>query len=347
MLKKRLPGLTNLLKHRFLQIAFFGLVLAGAATMLFRVAPSKAQEPQPKSVGQISLLVEKGFVLPPQSLARQKTDDFAAVGDSTRLIVIEPIESPQQLGRRRSLDVTFSITGDARFEDKAGQGLLTVTSAEGGVIRTPAIEAAPHFGESFLQALVDGQPVVEKLRVATLEAGGIENLKKYLSGDDDPAILAMGDHYAVIDESRMRVTEETVTVEGTDPAEAIRVGLPERTDPNASSQNLAAGLCIRTPFGPGKVKWTWDSPAAYPWRYSIKPECCSNLRWASAPADDIDAIYRRSWGCGTALKVPNSCTLTWNSNGSWSSCCNAAAWVAGHRPQWVNPSQHGFPYCPL
>lgn len=351
MLENKLPVLTRLLKHRFLQIVFFGLVLGGAATLLIRVAPSKAQELQPKNVSHLSLLVERGFALPPQSLTRLKSDgvaDATTSDNATRFMLAESIELPQQFSKSRGLGVTFTISGDARFENKSAQGLMVVTATENWIIKTPTIRAGPDFGESFIQALIDGQPIIEQLRVATLEVGGIENLKRFFSGPDDPAILVLGDHYAVIDESQMRVTEEAVELNGAEPSVTSglgKAGKPESIHPNADAENLAAGLCIRTPFGPGKVKWTWSTP----WSsgYSVKPESSGSLVRASAPDDSIDAIYRRSWGCGTALKVPNSCTLTWNSNGSWSSCCNAAAAALGHVPQWVNPRNHGFPNCPL
>jgi len=243
-------------KNRFLLIDFFGLVLAGTTSILFRAELSQAQEPPPKDVRHISLLVEQGFTLPAPSLARLNSGD---VSDATGLIVAEAVRLPQQRRKSRSLGVTFTISGDARFENISAQGLMAITSTEDQVIKTSTIEAAPYFGESFIQVLIDGQPIVEKLRVATLEVGGIENLKKFLSGDDEPAVLAIGDHYAVVDESKLRVTEETVTIQGAEPSatgQLGKAGLSERIQPNADTQNLAAaGVCFRTPFGSGKVNW--------------------------------------------------------------------------------------------
>ena len=55
------------------------------------------------------------------------------------------------------------------------------------------------------------------------------------------------------------------------------------------------GLCIRVAWGPGKVKWNWSNPQASPYYYSYKPESATALKWASAPEDDLDAMYKRSW----------------------------------------------------
>ena len=65
------------------------------------------------------------------------------------------------------------------------------------------------------------------------------------------------------------------------------------------------GVCVRTPFGPGKVNWEFASPGQGGAGYSVKPESGSYLIWASPLSQGIDGIYRSSWGGCTALKVPN------------------------------------------
>lgn len=97
-LKNSLPGLTNMFKNRFLLIDFFGLVLAGTTSILFRAELSQAQEPPPKDVRHISLLVEQGFTLPAPSLARLNSGD---VSDATGLIVAEAVRLPQQRSKEQ------------------------------------------------------------------------------------------------------------------------------------------------------------------------------------------------------------------------------------------------------
>lgn len=103
----------------------------------------------------------------------------------------------------------------------------------------------------------------------------------------------------------------------------------------------AAGLCIRVPWGPGKVNWHMSSPSGD--GYSVKPEGSTSLVWGSPPSQNIDGIYRSSWGSCNALKVPDSCTANVYSGGSIGFCCNAAAWVAGKRPKWVNTCSSSSP----
>jgi hypothetical protein len=144
-----------------LQVTLFGLVLAGAAATLTRVTPSKAQEPQPINGRRLSLLVEQGFVLPSQLLAVAENADISGVATSdrpNRLVFTEPAPLPEQFKTGAPFDVTFTISGNARFDTP--RGLIAVTGAEGGVIMTPPIVAGPTLGEGFIDVLVDGQKVI-------------------------------------------------------------------------------------------------------------------------------------------------------------------------------------------
>jgi hypothetical protein len=107
------------------------------------------------------------------------------------------------------------------------------------------------------------------------------------------------------------------------------------------------GICVRAAWGPGWVNWAMSNPSGS--GFSVKPESTWNLVWASAPGQNCDGIYRQSWGCGSALKVPDSCTADVTTGGSVSCCCNAAMAALGHVCQWVNPgaSNIGWPNCPL
>jgi hypothetical protein len=352
ILKSRMTLLRNPLRKRFLLVAIIGLILVGVAAPLARVAPSRAQEPQPRDGRRLSFLVEQGYVLPSQLLVGVENEGAARTAPSdrsNRLIFAEPVRLPQRSKTDAPFDVTFTISGNARFE--SAQGLIAVTGAENGVIVTPPIVAGTAFGESFVRVMVDGQTVIENLRVATLEAGSIGNLTRII-GADDPGLIVLGDHYAVLDESKMRETTQTVTG---------RVELPSKIDgksvddtwnrvaPKIDQQRVTSGVCIRSPFGPGWVNWHWSS--SNPWAtngWAYKPETLNVVYRADDLAGDaIDGLYKISWGCGTAFKVPDSCTVDmYQGDSTIYYCCNAAAWAAGHRAEFVSSSALGGPPCP-
>ena len=114
------------------------------------------------------------------------------------------------------------------------------------------------------------------------------------------------------------------------------------------TRNVQRSVCLRVPWGPGKVEWQGPSPGAGGQFFSVAPESTPPLVWAAAPQQNIDAIYNRFWGCGVALKIPDSCTATVTTNGEISACCNDLAAAAGHIPVWVNTYTDAyFVDCPL
>ncbi len=227
--------------------------------------------------------------------------------------------------------ITFTISGGGKFEST--EGPLTTLSPEAGKVYLPSIKAGRDGDEGLISVLAEGKPLITDLRVASLPAGGITKLKGFIS-ETDPAVIAMGDKFAVIDEDLWKDR----------PAGSVSFTIESDGE---KIEEAADGLCIRTPFGPGKVNYNGFSPWAVGKRYSYKPESSSALKKGSGSSDELDALYRYSWGCGTALKVPDSCTATVYNNGSIGSCCNAAAAALGHTLKWVNPSSHGFPRCPI
>ncbi|MDR1853208.1 MAG: hypothetical protein LBR21_11290 [Propionibacteriaceae bacterium] len=97
------------------------------------------------------------------------------------------------------------------------------------------------------------------------------------------------------------------------------------------------GLCIRLPIGPGRVEWGFSNPSGSTAYFSVKPENSNSLVWAKAPGQDVDGVYRRSWGKCKALKIPDSATVNIDSaNGTIRYCQNAAAALLGHVVKWTN-----------
>ncbi|MFV0462727.1 MAG: hypothetical protein ACK5MP_05970 [Nostocoides sp.] len=107
-------------------------------------------------------------------------------------------------------------------------------------------------------------------------------------------------------------------------------------DADLITEFSVTGLCIRAAWGPGKVEWKWSNPQAYPYYWSYKPESSTSLKWASAPDDAVDAIYKRSWAKCTALKIPDSATVKVYSDAPFSVCQNATMAALGHVVKWVN-----------
>jgi hypothetical protein len=111
---------------------------------------------------------------------------------------------------------------------------------------------------------------------------------------------------------------------------------------NVEPEGTARALCIRTPFGPGEVKWQ-NHPASTEWRSEVE----NGSRWVGARqgSQDTDGIHRNGWGC-TVYKIPDHCTLTVSSSGAFDCCCNAAASVIEGRCRWVPYQTIGAPRPP-
>ncbi len=124
---------------------------------------------------------------------------------------------------------------------------------------------------------------------------------------------------------------------------SLKNGLLSFSPPEGGAAESDA-VCLRTPFGPGLVNWYFYNPSS--WGYSVKPESAWSLIWAAPPSQGIDGIYNRAWG-STALKVPDSCTVDFSSPNDFTYCCNAAAWAAGYRMEWVVPGNIAWPPRPL
>ena len=104
------------------------------------------------------------------------------------------------------------------------------------------------------------------------------------------------------------------------------------------------GLCYAPIWRAGKVKWNFPNPGQNGARYSVLPESGGTLIWANPPEQDIDGIYRASWGSCRAFKIPNGSTATFHSPSSWNVCYNVfACHVLGKCPKWVNPCDNSSP----
>lgn len=109
----------------------------------------------------------------------------------------------------------------------------------------------------------------------------------------------------------------------------------------------ALSNCGNALWGPGVGRFQSSKPGAElgGQRFSYCAESVPALNWPVQGDFAIDAIYRQSWGCTQALKVPNNCTAIVSTTASISYCCS---FPSAPTPTWINPTADMyFPDCPL
>lgn len=266
------------------------LVLAVAGTALAAGQDESAQK------GKISVLLEEGYASPRLELGEVSLPAYG--------------------------EFELTITGNARFADAEQADATRVSVVLDGVFVLPSIKPAFIHDESFV-----GGAGVPRIRIATLPGGGIERLTSVLASSPG-ALLQVGRHHAVVDESRVQAGSAGVVID---------------VNPGLGATTQREELCVRVPWGPGWANWHFTPTSGF----SVKPECCTNLVWASGSGQACDGVYRNTWGCGVAIKVPDSCTGEFYTNNTYSCCCNATMAALGHVCQQVNPGSIGWVNCPL
>jgi hypothetical protein len=275
-----------------------------------------------------SILVEEGHQIPPLFLLEDSTASLTRV--------------------------RFELTGSARFHAGFPRSIVEASPVE-GKIRVPRIAPGERrFGESTLKLLSEERALATDIRIAVLPEGWISNLADIPIISED-ALLFHSKYVAVVDEDLVhwdRWEEYSMHhIEAPPGHVAAKQGLRplvERFDPSATDPDWCPGWCIRVPWGPGRVDWSISNP--WDWGWSVKPENISgSLAPAAAPSQAVDGIYNLAWGCGQALKIPDSCTATASTSLSLiQCCCNHAAAALGHVCQWIDPVPlPDWPNCPI
>lgn len=222
------------------------------------------------------------------------------------------------------------IGGSATFMD----GTKKSTAIFNGNLEVPAIIAGS-IGEQSILVLSDNKSnQYDAIRVATVPSGNISKLTN---------LLGINSNYFLLADIKFAIVNEDL-IENSSNA-------PQQAFKSSNARAAVSGLCVRVPWGPGVVKWSFSTPKTY--GYSVAPESSNKLIWARDSSQNVDAIYKKSWGCGTALKIPDSCTVTVvSSNGSFNTCCNGAMMLLGHTVRWIKTMDSSvdgkyFPDCPL
>lgn len=215
------------------------------------------------------------------------------------------------------------LAGEARFMKNRRSMSAPL---RGRTFSVPELSPGHLYDETTLSVSALGRTLY-RLRTVTLPVGGIEQLLEAVAHDTS-VVLQSGPGYALVNEQQLNLED-----------------LPLEGHVSLEGELYSKGLCVRVPWGPGKVDWNMSNPSSL--GYSVKPETSSTLIWASGSSQDIDGIYNKFWGCGDAFKVPDSCTADVYSSGTISCCCNAAMMALGHVCKWVNPGSIGWANCPL
>lgn len=307
-------------------------VMSGVLALSAMATVSQAQEKATTSGGEnkpLVILIKEGGRVPAQALLTAKGADAVATA-------------------------FFHLSGGARLTN--GDAGMATTSARGGVVSLPALEASRVGEEGYLTALVNRASVGRSIRVSTVSAEDFAEALRLLSvpegevsSSNAPLLDDAGDRRALGNPGAvLRVSDQYLIVDYAlvDPSGWSDAGVVTRPPDGSSARQggpVAAGVCIRGPFGPGFV--TWESLS--PYYYSVLPEWGAPLLWATAPDDDIDAIYNHWWGYRYAWKVPDHCTA--HGNDGLACCCNAAASVFGGtcRTANFNGAESGWPNWPL
>lgn len=352
MSKRTLINIPNTFFRALLCSVFvFGFVLI-CFVALNPVAPARAQESrvrkiegaQDKSIDQISLLIEEGFTTPPLLLLNL-TDESALEVSEKRAILGKHSELRDLVAQNTTpeLEIVFKIEGKSAHFEQTGSGLIQ-SGVNNGVVMLPAIRAERADEGQAIQVLVDGKEMVEKLSVVVLPKGTIKALQQF-KADNEAAFLTFADHHAVIDTGR--ITNTNIA------AVPVYLSLNGELSPSEEEVDQLKRLA-RTPIlnsfsdrniG-GLVYWQMNDPKGA--GFSYLPEHDNKLWWATPFANIVDGVYRKSWGCNVAVKVPSYCTA-YVYNDRITGLCNPLYVIAG-TIRWVYPPKVGngsWPPCPL
>ena len=306
---------------------------------------------------RVSILVEVGELMPPTLLLELNHN-----GNVTLEIVsgtaefLYPLSVGGELNRLRKVEYQASW------------------------VELPTLYAgASEFQESVLKILVDGVPLGEAIRIATLAPGLVRELWLSLQALE-PAVLEVDENErsviydpltinysalevdvedllsrpascgssSVVGEDRSRTGKEDfldravggIYEEGDYRCPILVWYRPKPTDPPFGANNCLSNLKVF-----GSVEFVGVSP---PSGFSVKPEFSSIL---SVPATSIvnlvDGLYRSSWGCGVALKIPDNVVARVFSVDA--SCCRGlVAVAAGVTCTWLDVTTlRDWPDCPL
>lgn len=280
------------------------------------------------------------------------------------IAIAEGAVTPRQalLALNDPADIELTIvSGPARFlhiDDETGElKELEQVRYRSDVVWLPELTSGVAKKESLLSILVNGKPACSNLRIGPLEPGLMDLW--LLMKSAAPGVLRLDEALGFVVADPMRFDYEELPQ---DIDEIQReLGSPTQNIYNPDGErcpelvwlhptivdSFPTGLCLTYALPTGKVEFQGvTNPQAE--GYSVKPETSSALVWAQGPSIiGIDGLYRHSWHCGIALKVPDNIVAT--VFGDSASCCKGyLAALAFKKCTWIDPrTLSDWPDCPL
>ncbi|MEN9558493.1 MAG: hypothetical protein RL141_862 [Candidatus Parcubacteria bacterium] len=244
--------------------------------------------------------------------------------------------SPHQVDRPE-LAAGSQISLYLRADDEST--LLAESAVTSGEITIPSFIAKSGPEGTTIDVYVDG------VLYGSIDMHRLPELPN-ISSEIEEAVVDRGEKSFIVDANLATIARNTPQFYG----EASQNDSQE--PPNDSEMfgvaTQALNLCGGGINGPGNVVWNNTSPGQNGQKFSVAPESNNTLIWAVFYDQNIDAIYRSQWGCGTAWKVPNPCTAIASIDGVLSYCCPLQWRVLGYVPSWINTyADPYFPDCPL
>lgn len=223
-------------------------------------------------------------------------------------------------------EVELELVGGAEFE--GGETRVARVLEGGSALELPPVRLveAPM---AALRVRVDGRVAMEDISIVGVPEGSLDELAAWR---DAGGSMSFGAHDALLDAAAFeQALGECEDVVGA----AVGDGELGRAEQALSFPRL----CIRTPFGPGKVKWENNSG------FQVLPEGGGGRRPLSSASpngstQNVDALWHRNFGC-SFLKVPDHCTVTVDGPGDIDCCCNAATSIVAGRCRFTGPAEVG------
>jgi len=306
---------------------------------------------------RLSILIQTGELMPPVALLR-------LVQPSEIVLEIQSGEAEFLYSKDKTVDRTRVKRGEYHADT---------------VVLPSLFAGESEFEESVLTVFVDGVAWGMPLRVATLGKGIIKNLWLEMR-TLGPAILEVDEHQRFILFDPQRIAHEELEgdvgrLDFSRVVEEFRAGCGPLSEEDESNQTFSgefdaiqedgdhrcpvlvwyrpktsdrpfqANNCFSNLKLFGSVEFVGVTPPA---GFSVKPESASLLFAPTTPIVNlVDGLYRSSWGCEVALKIPNNVVARVFSVDA--SCCRGPiAWAVGKTCSWLNTSNHqDWPNCPL
>lgn len=233
------------------------------------------------------------------------------------------------------LEAVPDLVEGSQFVVSRGPGRFVVTaqkrqraSIHAGTFIVPSVQPGGIGEETFVELRPQDRVLLDHLRFVTVPANVFEVLRTEVEVGES-GVYHRSDTMIVVDENAWMLSPPEIdypegfvvevpardgfvlrsragrSVQIAEPGDPL-IDYPGGGDEDGEPDRCPNYSCYANPFPPGVVNWKMPDPVAS--GFSIKPEYVSNaLACPSPPRNGVDGVYRVSWGCGNALKIPDNC----------------------------------------